>query len=129
MNIYYYVFYVFAKLARRINKKEDYAQYGLMWLSALIFCNIFPIVSVIIGRKAIYSSPKLVGASSIILVGVINYFILFKNKKYEKVIQFYDEKYRDRKLSRWSLVLIILYVLATLSTAFYLATLVRAQSL
>jgi hypothetical protein len=129
MNVYYYVFYVFAKLARRINKKEDYAMYGLMWLSALIFFNIFPIVGLIIGREAIHSAPKLIGAGSIILVGLINYFILIKDKKKEKIIEFYDDKYKYKKLNRWSIILIVLYVLGTLSIAFYIATLIRAQSL
>ncbi len=127
MNLYYYVFYLFAKLAKKINKNEDYALYGLMWLSTLIFCNTFPIISFIIGKTAISSSPKLIGASSIILVGIINYFVLFKDKKHEKIIAFYDAKYLNRKLNRWSLVLLTIYVVATLIIAFYLAILVRKQ--
>lgn len=127
MNIYYYVFYVFAKLAKKINKNEDFALYGVMWLSTLIFCNIFPIISYIIGKDAISSSPKLIGASSIILVGIINYFILFQDKKYQKIIDFYDAKYLNKKLNRWGLVLIALYVFSTLIIAFYLTILVRKQ--
>ena len=129
MNVYYYIFYVFAKLARRINKKEDYSMYALMWLSALIFFNIFPIISLIIGRHIIHTAPKLIGAGSIILVGIINYFILVKDKKNVKIIQFYDDKYKNKKLNRLSLILIVLYVLITLSIAFYLATVIRNQRL
>lgn len=130
MIMYYYTYYLLSIFAKRFNNRDgDYAFTAIFYFFLLVGLNVLSILLIICGKTYLKSHILFITFTSIIIPSVIHYIGLVRNKKYEKIIQIYDEKYLDRKLSRWSLALIVLYVLATLSIVIYVATLIRAQNL
>jgi hypothetical protein len=128
MNIYYYTYYILAKAVKKLNRRDtDFAFTGIMILDLLIAFNIITIVSYIGGKAFIHTQPKLIGGGLAVFVGIINYFILMRDKKYKTIISEYDAKYRP--VNRWHILLVATYAISSFAISIYIATIVRNQNI
>jgi hypothetical protein len=126
MNFYYYIYYLFTKFAKKIGNKNDYPLIGMYMLSTLIFLNVTFLYLVLGNEEArkllmiseVYS--KLTAVGIIILVGIINYFILIKNKKSDKILKYYSDNPVSKRYFRLTTIFIVLYTLTTVISTFYI---------
>jgi hypothetical protein len=123
-NYYYFSFYLLIITLKKVNKKHpDVVFAAITCLSVLLWFNFYTIIGLFqingfrfINRKVFYIG------SMIILLG-INYHLL--NKKSGRIISFFDSRDRNILAYKLSSFAFLLYIVITLSLAFYIISLVR----
>lgn len=123
-SLYYYTFYVFAKLARKINRKDKSPDFtAVLWISIPMFLNILSVI-IYFGGVSYHESRNKVWLLAIFValpIILVNYFLLNKNNKSQMILSYYDNKYASKKQNLWIVTLIIFYIVVTFGVCFFLA--------
>lgn len=113
-NFYYYIFYKFCLVARKVNKRDnDYMFTALIALSVLFGMNILTIYFVI---KEVYGLRFNVKVAPLIIMGTIyglNYYLLMRNNKGVRIMDYFDSESENNKQIIWKAILVIIYVVLT----------------
>lgn len=125
-NIYYYVFYLIVKMIKRLNSRHDFPNFsGALFLSTLIFFNflslLIPIASSLIHPSNIF----FICITVMIIVVIPNYYLLMNEEKSQRIITFFDEKFKNEKRNKTKIALIVLYIILTYVLMIYVFTLKR----
>lgn len=127
-NFYYYLFYTIARFARRVNKRDkDFTFSSLIFLSLCIGLNVLSIIFITDSLTSVSLNIKV---SILIMAAIIfgvNYLLLMKNGKDVKIIEFYDNKYKNRKHSFWNVFFVIGYVFFSYGICIYAAYLTKGN--
>lgn len=128
--MYNHLYYIISRFAKRYNNRNgDFAVTAIFYLTFLMGLNVMTVLSLLYDKAAFRSHTTLMVFVSIVIPLIVNYFGLIREKRYLEIVQQYDEKYGDSELSRSAIILTSVYVLATITLAIYLATIVRAQNI
>ena len=132
-NLYYYTFYLLIKVAKRLNKKDDSPNFGgLMILSSTIFfnfCSILVLMTKKLGNSFAIellkpSHVRLTCFTIMIVTGIINYMVLMYDHKADRIIEFFNEKFKIQKQNKVKVVLIIVYNILSIIIGIYLSYLI-----
>lgn len=127
--MYNHLYYVLSRFAKKYNNRNgDFAVTAIFYLSFLIGLNVMTLLSLLYDKAAFRTHTGLMVFVSVMIPLIVNYFGLIREKKYLEIIQQYDERYGDSKLSSSAILIVLVYSLATITLAIYLATVVRAQN-
>ena len=126
-NLYYHSFYLIVTFFRKIYKKEyEDPNFASVCVLSLCFASHIVIIMGIIGLPNIgQQAMKLYTALFILPVLCLNYYFLMHNNRADKILKYYDEKYKERNISIWTLILIIGYIIISFVSCGYLAYLLR----
>src|SRR4051794_19448190 len=123
-NIYYYTFYLLTNQARKINSKDkDPVITGMIWLSLPIFLNVESLFMLANGTHYHESEGQVfikIGTMGLSVL-LINYYLLIRNKKYQQIIEFFDEKYKHTKHNTLTILLIIIFFVFSFASCIYIA--------
>lgn len=121
------------KVAKRLNKKDESPNFGgLMILSSTIFFNACSIL-ILMNKKLENSWTKELLKSSnvrftcltvMIIAVILNYVLLIYNNKADRIIEFFNEKFKAEKQNKVKVFLIIFYNVMSIITGIYLSYLI-----
>ena len=130
MNIYYYTYYNMAIFAKKVRKDDDgYAFTGFFCLTLLIALNVVAILLVFLSKSVLEFNSIMAGSILVGIVGLVNYFLLLHKKKYEAILEYYDKKFENNPQKTSHIILIIVYVVASYFSVFYIASIIRDHRL
>jgi uncharacterized membrane protein YbhN (UPF0104 family) len=127
-NFYYYLFYTIARFARRVNKRDkDFTFSSLIFLSLCVGLNILSIIFIVDRLTSVSLNIKVSILIMAAIVFGINYLLLMKNGKDVKIVEFYDNKYENRKHNFWNVFFVIGYVVFSYGICIYAAYLTKGN--
>jgi len=121
------------KMVKWLNKKDDSPNFGgLMILSSTIFFNICTVLILLATKLGISWAKNLLNTSNVkvtclaimIVIGVLNYMVLMYDDKSDKIIEFFNEKFKYEKRNKTKVVLITAYNILSIITGIYLSYLI-----
>lgn len=132
-NLYYYTFYLMVRLVKCLNKKDDSPHFGaVMLLSSTMFFNVCSILILLNAKLRNSWTMNLLNSSSVkitcltimIIIGILNYMALMDNFKSDRIIKFFNEKFKTNKQNNVKVALIIAYNILSILTGIYLSYLI-----
>lgn len=128
-NFYYLIFYMIANFARKINKREkDYTFSSLIFLSLCMGLNALSIVFLLRAFTSIQINIKGIVIIIAAIVFFVNYLLLMRNKKDEKIIDFYDREYQNKKVSSSIIFWVVAYVVFSYSFCIFSTSLAKGTT-
>lgn len=125
-NIYNFFFYLVAKVSHKINKQDkDFAFTAVVFVSLCMILNMLALSLLILNNNINSVRPRVLGILiSLPLIG-LNWYFLMSNGKSEKIMNYYNEKFENKNYNKLTIFLIVFYICFSLSSAIYIAFLVR----
>lgn len=123
------MFYLLGRLVHKIRKDdEDFAFTALILISIPIGLNVLSVMMLLNGIEYRASKQTNFFLALFIFVPIvaINYFLLMRNNNHEKIMSYFREKYKDTNHSFLVILLIVIYIIASISLCVYLAQQNRA---
>lgn len=137
-NLYYYTFYLMVKVAKRLNKKDESPNFGgLMILSSTIFFNVCSLLILLTTKFGNSWATNLLNPSNVkvtclaimIVIVVLNYMVLMYDHKSDKIIEFFNEKFKTEKRNKAKVFLITAYNILSIITGIYLSYLIGVNKI
>lgn len=124
--MYYYIYYILALFAKKYNNRSnDFAFTAILYYFLLGALGIVFVSYFILGKNLFNEKSQLVIFISCVIPAAIHYFALIQNKRYLDIIKKYDSVFVFNTKAKLVSVLLVLYLLVAITSAFYIGSLAR----
>jgi hypothetical protein len=111
MKIYYYLYFRLYKFARKVGT-VDATWTAMLVISALLFLNIATLFLLFFKQDDFFVNPRILGGVTIILVGLINYFIFIRHDNCFQILHQFEGE--NKKQKNKSVFFVFIYILLTI---------------
>jgi hypothetical protein len=122
---FYLFYYLVSVFGRKLGDKKDYAISGLFVITICLSFNLMTVFFVLQRYSEVFHLNTLASLIIGFIVFIFNWLVFMRHNKSEKIIEYYDNEFEEKKISYKIITITLSYIIITFSVMIYVAYLNR----